>query len=180
MTAIKRLIVLALALILSGGIVAARPLTDAENRALANTVTTFDAAMQDSDYAIVTKTIPPKMLAHLASTAGIEVAALLEMVIEQMKAALAGVKIESFSMDLTKAEYRELQSGEPYVLIPTEMIMDTGETGRFKAKSYTLGLLDEGAWYLLRVETGQIAIMRQVYPEFIGVEFDSGSVEALK
>ena len=41
-----------------------------------------------------------------------------------MKAALAEVKLVSFGMDLAKAEHHELPSGEPYVLIPTETVMD--------------------------------------------------------
>ena len=71
--------------------------------------------------------------------------------IEQMTKALAEVKIEAFSMDLANAEYRELQTGEPYALIPTETVMDAADNGQFKATSQTLALIDEGEWYLLRV-----------------------------
>ena len=67
-----------------------------------------------------------------------------------MKAALAEVKLVSFGMDIAKAEHHELPSGEPYVLIPTETVMDTGD-GKSAARSHTLALLDGGAWYLLRV-----------------------------
>ena len=72
------------------------------------------------------------------------------IVIAQMKAALAQVKLVSFGMDFAKAEHQELPSGEPYVLIPTETVMDTAD-GKSTAKSHTLALLDGGAWYLLRV-----------------------------
>jgi len=152
-----------------------------ERSGLADTVATFDAAMHGADYAAVTKTIPPKVLGFIANKGGIDVAKLREVVIEQMAKALAEVKIEDFSMDLAKAEYRELETGEPYVLIPTETIMDAGDKGKFKATSQTLAFMDEGEWYLLRVnEQQQVEIMREVYPQFVGVEFDSGSVEALK
>ena len=181
MRGIARLIVMALALAFSSVIVAARPLTDSERSGLADTVATFDAAMHGGDYAAVTKTIPPKVLGFIANKGGIDVAKLRGMVIEQMAKALAEVKIEDFSMDLAKAEYRELETGEPYVLIPTETIMDAGDKGKFKATSQTLAFIDEGEWYLLRVnEQQQVEIMREVYPQFVGVEFDSGSVEALK
>ncbi|MEQ1952913.1 hypothetical protein [Mesorhizobium sp. CN2-181] len=181
MTTIKRLIAFISAVIFAGGVVFARPLTDSEHRQLADTVAAFNAGTRDADYSIVTKTIPPKVVAYLASTAGIEVEALNKLMIEQLTTALAGIKLESFSMDLANALQRELPTGEPYVLIPTVTIMDAGETGRFRATSQTLALLDEGAWYLLRVnDAQQVVIMRQVYPQFIGVEFDGGSVEALK
>ncbi len=181
MRGIARLIVMALAFAFASGIVAARPLTDSERSSLADTVATFDTAMRGADYAAVSKTIPPKVLGYIADKGGVDVAKLREMVIEQMTKALAEVKIEAFSMDLANAEYRELQTGEPYVLIPTETDMDAGEQGRLKATSQTLALLDDGKWYLLRVnEQQQVEIMRQVYPQFVGVEFDGGSVEALK
>ena len=181
MRGIARLIVVTLALVLTSGIVAARPLTDGERSSLADTVATFDAAMRGADYAAVSKTIPPKVLGFIANKGGMDVAKLREIVIDQMTKALAEVKIEAFSMDLAKAEYRELPTGEPYVLIPTETIMDTGDKGKFKATSQTLAFIDEGAWYRVRVnEQQQGDIMRQVYPQFVGVEFDSGSVEALK
>ena len=100
------------------------------------------------------------------------------VVIAQMKAALAEVKVVSFGMDLAKAEHHELPSGQPYVLIPTETVMDAGD-GKSVAKSHTLALLDGGAWYLLRVsEAEQVTIMRQVYPEFAEVEFPASSLEA--
>jgi hypothetical protein len=181
MRGIARLIVVALAFVFTSSIVAARPLMDIERSGLAGTVAKFDAAMRGADYAAVAETIPPKVLGFIANKGGMDVEKLREIVIEQMTKALAEVKIEAFSMDLANAEYRELQTGEPYALIPTETVMNTGETGRFKAKSQTLAFIDDGKWYLLRVnEEQQVAIMRQVYPQFVGVEFDGGSVEALK
>ena len=181
MRGIARLIVVALALAFTSVIVAARPLTDSERSDLADTVAAFDAAIHGADYAALTRTVPPKVLAYLASKAGIDVEKLREIMIGQTTTALAEVKIEAFSMDLAKADYRELPTGQPYVLIPTETIMDAGDKGRLKAKVQTLALIDEGKWYLLRVnEQQQVEIMREVYPQFVGVEFDSGSVEALK
>ena len=59
------------------------------------------------------------------------------------EAALAEVKLVSFGMDVAKAEHHELPSGEPYVLIPTETVMDAGD-GKTVARSHTLALLDDG------------------------------------
>ena len=49
----------------------------------------------------------------------------------------------SFGMDLAKAEHKELADGEPYVLIPTEMVMDAGD-GKTAVGSHTLALMDGG------------------------------------
>jgi hypothetical protein len=58
--------------------------------------------------------------------------------------------------------------------------MDAGN-GNISVNSHTLALMDGGAWYLLRVsEVQQIEILRKVYPEFAGVVFPTGSVEAMK
>ena len=180
MRLVKRVLVAVFAVLLSVGAGFARPLTEAESRSLAETVAAFDAAMRDADYETVFKTIPPRIMAHIAKSVGVDVDTLRVVVIGQMKAALAEVKLVSFGMDVSKAEHRELPSGEPYVLIPTETVMDTGDS-KSVARSHTLALLDGGAWYLLRVsEAEQVAIMRQVYPEFAEVEFPASSLEATK
>ncbi len=174
----RRVLAAVFALFLAAGPAFARPLTEVESRSLAETVASFDAAMRASDYATVIKTIPPRIMAHIAKSAGVEVAVLPPLVVAQMKAALAQVKLVSFGMDLAKAGYHELPGGEPYVLIPTETVMDTAD-GKSTAKSHTLALLDGGAWYLLRVsEAPQVSILRQVYPEFAEVEFPASSLEA--
>jgi hypothetical protein len=181
MTLLKHVLVAVLALLLATGTALARPLTEAESRSLVEAVEAFDTAMRDRNYEIVAKTIPPRVMAHIAKSAGVEVDALRVLVIEQMKVALAEVKLVSFGMDLPKAEHRELPSGEPYVLVPTETVIDTGTDGKSVARSHTLALLDDGVWYLVRVsEARQVTIMRQVYPEFAGVEFPAGSVEAME
>ncbi len=132
MRIIRQLIVAAFALILAVGMASARSLTDDESRSLADTVAAFDAAMRDSDYETVGKTVPPKILGHIAKSAGIEIEALRKVMMDQMKSMLSTVKISSFDMDLPKAEHRELSSGEPYVLIPTETVIEAadGRSGR--------------------------------------------------
>jgi hypothetical protein len=158
----------------------ARDLSGGEVASLKSAVTRFDAAMRGSDYEVVVDTIPPRVLAHIAEQSGMDRGALRTLVIATMKQALATVKLVSFSMDTGKLDQKQLGDGTPYALIPTVTVMDAG-TGKISVKSDTLALIDGGAWYLLRVsEAQQIAILRKVYPEFAGVEFPSGSVEAMK
>jgi hypothetical protein len=181
MAALKHVIVAVVVLLLAAGAVFARPLTDAERSALEAKVAAFDAAMRASDYETVVKIIPPRIMAHIAGQAGVDVDALRAVIVEQMKAALDEVKLVSFGMDVANAGHQELPGGEPYALIPTETVIDTGASGKFRTKSDTLALLDGGTWYLLRVsEAEQVAIMRQVYPEFAGIEFPAGSTEAME
>jgi len=171
---------LALPLLAAAIVVAhARQLTGDEKQALEQSVASFDAAMKSEDYTVIANTIPPRVLDFIAKQAGMEVDALREVVVQQMKAALATVKLESFSMDFAALEEKELANGDPYVLIPTETVISSEATGKMVAKSDTLALLDQGKWYLLRVsEAQQVAILRQVYPEFAAVQFSAGTMEA--
>jgi hypothetical protein len=159
----------------------ARSLDAKETAALTETVDAFNAAMSTQNFERVVQTIPPKVLVSLGAKANVTPDQIREMVITLMKTALATVKIESFGMDMKAVQFKELASGAPYALIPTVTVMDVGDKGRFQQKSHTLGLLDEGKWYLVRVsEVAQLMILREVYPEFAGVEFPQGSMEVLK
>src|SRR5690606_34122935 len=115
------------------------------------TVAAFDKAMRDEDYDKVADTIPPRVMEFIAKQAGLEVDALRTVVVQQMEAALAAVDLEEFGMDMDALKQAELADGEPYALIPTETVMNSEATGRMRAKSETLALLDEGQWYLVRV-----------------------------
>lgn len=176
--AVLRVLLTILVLTFVGSTASARALSGDETASLEATVKSFDAAMRSADYEKVADTIPPRVFAHIAKTAGMEVSALRPLMIEQMTKALAAVKIKDFSMDLANAAHKEAANGNPYVLIPTVTEMETGGQ-EIVAKSDTLALMDEGKWYLLRVQdAAQVTILKQVYPEFAGVEFSPGSMEA--
>ncbi len=159
----------------------ARSLEDKEKAALAATVSQFDAAMRDNNFERIIATVPPKVMNSIAGKAGIDVLKMRSMMSEMMKTMMKDVKIEQFSMDVGKADFKELSSGTPYALIPTETVISAGEMGKVKQKSHTLALLDDNTWYLVRVsELQQLVIVREVYPEFTNVEFPQGSMEVLK
>ena len=69
MTLFKHILVAAFALAAGGGR-NVRPAADARRKArpLAATVEAFDAAMRDKDYETVVKTIPPRIMAHIAKS----------------------------------------------------------------------------------------------------------------
>jgi hypothetical protein len=176
--ALAAVLAFALALVLVASAAWARLLTGEEKAALAATVSSFDAAMRAGDHARVAQTVPPKILAHIARRANTTPEAIVALMVKSMQSLQAN--IESFGMDLGTAIHKELASGTPYLLIPTHTTMAVAGT-RVQLKSHTLALLDEGKWYLLRVNNApQLQILREVYPEFAGVEFPRGSTEMLK
>jgi hypothetical protein len=170
-------LVLVLALALVASAAWARPPTDQERAALAATVSSFDAAMRDGNHARVAQTMPPKVLAAIARRANMTPDAVVAAMVKSMQN-LQG-NIESFGMDLGTAIHKELASGTPYLLIPTQTTMAVAGK-RVQVTSHTLALLDEGRWYLLQVNSApRVQILREVYPEFAAVEFPSGSTEML-
>ena len=179
---IARFVASLLALLVVGMVpAAARPLTEAETTALADKVAAFDAAIRDGDYAEIVEVLPPPMLDYIAKQAGVSVDELLVGLKGQMEEIFASVEIVSFGMDVAAAEERELADGSPYVLIPTNTVMEAEGMGRVRVDSQTLGLLDSADWYLIRVgDAAMVGVLRQVYPEFAGVEFPAETMTAVE
>ncbi len=159
----------------------ARPLTEAETAALGDKVEAFDAAMRAGDYAAIIEVIPPAMLEYIATEANVPADELLAALKGQMDEIFASVELVSFGMDVEAAEEGELADGSPYVLLPTTTVMEAEGMGRIKVDSKTLGLLDGGDWYLVRVsDAAMVGVLRQVYPQFVGVEFPAETMTALE
>jgi len=158
----------------------AREFSDAERSALKDQIFRFEAALKSNDFDAVGKTVPPKILASIASGAGVSVETLRDALKTQMQMTLASVKLVEFAMDTDAARFEQTTDGTPYALIPTRTLLET-DGQKIEAKSDTLALVDEGNWYLLRVtDQQQVAILRKVYPAFASVQFPEGSVEPVK
>ena len=159
----------------------ARSLDDKEKAALGATIDDFDTAMRGKVYDRVAATVPPKVLSAVGTKIGADAEKMRSIMAEFLKEMMSKVAIESFAMDRAGMELKELGTGTPYALIPTQTVVSLGEKGRFLEKTYTLGLLDDGKWYLVRIgDISQLTILKEVYPEFTSVEFPKGSMEVLK
>lgn len=156
------------------------PIDAAAKAALARTIETFDGAMREANVAHVFETMPARILELIATRAGLSVDALRAAMSEHMRSTLATVRFESFGFDMSKADYRRLPSGEPFVLIPTStMILTNGE--RVRQTSTTLALPGDGKWYLLRIsDDNQLALLHAAYPQFRNVEISLGTMEFVK
>jgi hypothetical protein len=170
-----------LALVIVAGSAWARPLSDQERASLSATIESYNTAVRAGDYAHMAQSMPPKIVGAVAVRVGKssdQVVGLMTKAIEQTLQGGA-VKIESFALDLGNADHKELASGAPYVLIPTETTIAVGGR-RVRERSLTLALLDGGKWFLLRINSAaQVQILRDGYPDFTSVEFPSGSMEDL-
>ncbi|TGP24053.1 MULTISPECIES: hypothetical protein [unclassified Mesorhizobium] len=161
-----------------------RPATGAEKAALAIRVQEFTGAFAAKDMDHVFGMMSPRIVDYLVSSGGISVDELKRRTNAAWAEALKTVTLESFSMDMAKAEYLELSNGTPYGLIPTETVMSfdqDGQTQRMAVRARTLAVLDGGKWYLVRIDDPkQLMILRKTYPEFEDVELPRGTMEALK
>ena len=159
----------------------ARQFTDAEKQDLADAVQKFDVAMKANDFATVVDTsIPPKLLAAMATGANVPVDQLKTLVVQQMTQAMQTVKIESYGMEVAKADYEEAKDGTPYALVPSEVVMEIAGK-KTKATAPTLAIIDDGKWYLLNVgQPTQVGTLKSVYPSFADVTFPQGTMEPVQ
>lgn len=148
--------------------------------ALEHRIESFDAAMRNGDYAAIVTVIPPPMLRHIADGANIAPDELKNALAREMAKVLETVTLVSFGMELDGAEHRELADGTPFLLVPTETVLEAENLGKMKISSFTLAMLDAGDWYLLRTsDAAMVGILRQVYPQFTGIEFPADSTTPL-
>ncbi len=177
----SRLLAVIAILIAGLGPAAARPASEAEIAALETRIDAFDTAMRNGDFAAIMTVIPPPVLSRIAEDAKVPLDQLQAALAEQMAEILEQVTIVSFGMDLGGAEHRELADGTPYLLVPTETVMEAEGMGRMKVASFTLAMLDGGDWYLVRTsDTAMMDLLRQVYRQFAGVDFPADTTTPLE
>ena len=159
----------------------ARQFTDDEKQGLADAVTAFNAAMTANDFStVVDASISPKLLEAMGKTYNVPADQLKTLVVQQMQQALQTVKIDSFSMDLTQADYEEAKDGTPYALLPSVVIMEVG-ANKTKSSGATLAIIDDGKWYLLNVgQKEQVGMLKSVYPAFADIDFPEAKMEAVQ
>jgi hypothetical protein len=158
----------------------AQELSDEERTAMIDRVDAFSESMAEGDMGAVFDYMPPEVLALLVEQSGQDEETLIEMSKAQIEMAMATVTVDDFAMDIEAATYQMTPDGSrAYLLIPTQTMMTIEGSGTVIASSETLAFEDEGEWYLARVdEPAQAALIQTAYPEFVGVEFAPGTIEA--
>lgn len=158
----------------------AQDLSDEARTAMIDRVDGFSESLAEGDMGAVFDYMPPKILTLLAEQSGLEEDALIEMSKAQLETAMASVTMDDFAMDIEAATYQMTPDGSRgYLLIPTQSLMTVEGAGMMKASSETLVFEDGGEWYVARVdEPSQAALVQTAYPEFAGITFAPGTVEA--
>lgn len=148
---------------------------------VAKAIAAFEAAFTEGDMAGVLDAMPPTLLSHIATKFDTDRSGLLREMPATIEDAMAEVEMEAFDMDLTAAETGRTSEGRAYALVPTTSTMAIDGRGRFRSGNTTLALEEDGEWYLMRVDDpGQIALLREAYPDMAGIEFEEGTMEAVE
>lgn len=157
----------------------ARQFNDDEKADLADAVEKFDASMKANDFdAVVDASISPKLMTAMATTYKVPADQLRTLVVQQMTQAMQTVKIDSYGMDVSRADYEEAKDGTPFALVPSEVVMEVGGK-KVKSSGSTLAIIDDGKWYLLNVgQKEQVAMLKTVYISFADVTFPEAKMEA--
>ena len=172
--------ILLLAATVAAAPAAAREITETDREAVAALALQVDAAMESGDMMAAMDVAPPALLDAMAEAAGLspeEARAAMEEAVEE---AMAEVEIVSSEIRLDEAVAGETPTGRPYLLAPSETVMQVGED-TLRSESVTLALEDEGDWYLVRIyDIDRIAVVREAYPDFAGVEFPRGRMSVVE
>ena len=158
----------------------AREVTPEDREAVADLIEQVDAAMEDGDMMAAMDVVPPALFDAMAEATGLSPEEMREAMDAALEQAMAEVEIVSSEMRLDEAEAAETSSGRPYLLVPTETVMEAGGD-TLRNESDTLALEDGGEWYLVRIDDiNQIAMVQEVYPDFAGVEFPRGRMSVVE
>lgn len=159
---------------------AARGLSQAERESLPGAVESFRQALQDQDVVTIMSFLPPLVTAGMAERMGMTVPGMIAALTEKTAETGGLVTVESIAFDLDAAEPTESADGEPYLLIPTEIVVTFPGTGTVRHRLHTLAFPEAGRWRLLRLGSDEKRILlKMTYPQFADVDLPGSTAERL-
>ena len=153
----------------------------ADDRAdIAARIAGFERAFLSGNTTEIVNVVPPRMIAAIATDAGVSEDLLRTEMAKLTREAARDVEVVSFGMSLDSAEFLTTPTGRVYGLIPTQTVVRTPGGAQLQSSNQTLTLEDGGIWYLIRIDDArQIDLMRQLYPDFKDVNFPEGTSKVI-
>jgi len=132
----------------------------------------FEAIFNSGKISKLMDFTPPKVLNGLLSSANVSRAQLDVQVDQIWEMTLQFVEIKGFEIDNDSTDVKFLDNGRPYKILPTSTSMKIKAKGsEVLAKSETLALIENGVWYIVRLdEPAQVKMFRDAYPDFDSVK----------
>ena len=170
-----------LAIALPVGAAQAQSVSDADRGQIQARIDELSGLISSGDLVGALDVVPPRIQTALSTRFGIPVEQIKPAMRQAMGPMLDALHIDGYGLDLAAAQVLRTPTGDrSYLLIPTFTEMTLQGAGRFRADTHILAIKDEGEWYLIRIEDApQQAILRELYPEFVGVDFPAGTTVQL-
>jgi hypothetical protein len=159
---------------------AARPLDRAETRGLQEALDAYSDALVSGDAAALTASLPSRLIRVHARSAGLSESDLTDAMARQTRAMMADTRFGALRADPAGAEAADatLQDGTrvTWAILPASFEMAQGGQ-RSRVSQPVLALRDGRAWYLIRIDAGQQAVLATVYPFLADVALPAASIE---
>ena len=157
----------------------ARDLTAAERDSLPVAIDSFRAALAAQDVVTVMSFVPPPILARMAERFGMTTPDMVRNMADRTEATGGLVTVHSVAVDLDGSRTLDAD-GEPYLLIPTEIVITFPNVGKVVETSHTLAFSEAGEWRLVRLGDPEGRdLLRMAYPRFAEIELPESVVEKL-
>ena len=182
MSRLFRVVLIAASLVFAAAAPALAQDVSAEDRAtvVARFETLHDKVV-GGDMSAAMDMLPPGVIDAMAARYGVTPEQAREAAREVAAQVMSDVEVLEYRIDMDGADVRRTPDGaRTYLMVPLHMTMRMqGMT--VKATSPTLAFEVDGVWYMMNVEEAeQAAVLREVYPEFEGVEFPKGTMEIVE
>lgn len=141
----------------------------------------LDRSMSAGDLAAALDVVPPRVFQTVALRAGATEEQLRAAVRQMVATQMQGVTFISYDMDLVGASpIRTPDGSRTYLLIPTASVIEISGI-RVRTTTTTLALEEGGEWYLIRIDDqNQVAVVKELWPEFAPIQFPAGTSERLQ
>ena len=152
-----------------------------DRAAISTRITSFERAVVAGNSSEILGVIPPRMITAIAAKAGLTEQTLRGEMAKATRDATRDADVIFFDIALDQATFQTTASDRPYSLIPTQTVIQvSGNRSKLQSNTSTLTLKDDGVWYLIRIDDArQIALLREVYPDFEGVTLPIGTTKVI-
>lgn len=155
-------------------------MTKSERSRLEQTLGQFVGAMVGARYDEVVGFLPPGVVAELAERGGVDEETFRTGMASETATGMQEVELRLVQFHTTMMQVGEGSDGEPYALVPLSIEMDIGDA-RYFGRSHTFAHLENGEWYLLRVEDElHKHVLLTAYPQYEDVQFIPETLEEIE
>lgn len=152
--------------------IAAQEIAPGDRSDIAARIDAFDAAIRAGRMGDTLDFLPPRVLQSMIEQSGVSEKDFRATTVADAAEALKVVKLVSTTMDMNVARVGlTSQPRRPYMLIPTNILMEIPNGRRMRIQTTTLAMKESERWYLISIDSKpKLDRFTALYPEFASVE----------